>query len=169
MMPRIPSTRLPIIITERAYARAVLAALDEGMSLAEYTEAALAEAVLRTEHRNREAGYAAACEAARVSRRPNPTQQEVFGLQQQPFVRRQRSASENQAGRPSSRHDPEGRQRTPGQRREAGAEPPGATRSAASMARTGEHPPVDLAEQPGVTSDGVLREPPGGGRPQLRR
>ena len=45
MKKRIPSTRLPVIISEGTYARAVLAAEQEGMSLVEYVDAALLSAV----------------------------------------------------------------------------------------------------------------------------
>ena len=146
-MARIPSTRIPIIITEYAYAQAVIHARAEGMSVAEYTEAALIEAGKRTEAHALDAEYAAACDAARATRRPNPTRAEYFGQQQQPFVRRQRSASENQAGRPSSRHHQNGTAAQAGSKAaKPGPERPAATRSAASMARTREDLPFDATE-----------------------
>jgi hypothetical protein len=156
-MPRIPSTRLPIIITERAYARAVLAAGDEGMSLAEYTEAALAVAVARTEARTREADYATACQDARVRRMPNPTKRDYFG-EQQSFVRRPAGSGDNQAGRPSSRHHQDSQGAEAGSKAaKPGPERPAATRSAASMARTREDPPFGAVEHPGTTN--VERQP----------
>ncbi len=149
-MPRIPSTRLPIIITERVYARAVLAALDDGLSLAEYTEAALVEAIKRTERHTHELEYAAACAEARATRRPNPTHQDHFGNRQS-FVRRPAGVGEKPGGRPSSRQDQKATAAQPGSKAaKPGPERPAATRSAASMARTREDPPFDAGEHHGM-------------------
>jgi hypothetical protein len=150
-MPRIPSTRLPVILTERVYSRAVLAALEEGMSLSEYTEAALAAAITRTEQHSLEREYAAACEAAKAARRPNPTRQDYFG-QRQSFVRRPAGVGEKQAGRPSSRQDQKATGAQPGSKLRSRT---GATRSfSPSKSEHGEDPHFDAGEHHGTTNVG---------------
>jgi hypothetical protein len=149
-MKRRASAKVPIIITEGAYARAAIAAEMEGMSIAEYTEACFAMCVPRTVQRHREHRFAEATRYAIETNGAMPLRWE-YGLGEQPFVRRQRSASENQAGRPSSRHHQEGRGAQAGSTApKAGPERPGATHSAASMARTREDPPVDAAKHHGT-------------------
>ena len=154
-MGRIPSTRLPIIITELAYAQAVIHARAEGMSIAEYTEAALIEAGKRTAKHSREADYQKACQEARACRGVSPTRWEYFGERevpyQQSFVRRPAGVGEKPGGRPSSRQDQKATAAQPGSKAaKPGPERPAATRSAASMARTREDPPFDAGEHHGM-------------------
>ena len=78
MKKRLPATMLPVIVSQGVYARAVLAAEEEGRSLAEYVEAALLSAV-------------------------HVTTRQAAHNQPKPFVRRPAGVASYDGGRPSSR------------------------------------------------------------------
>jgi hypothetical protein len=136
------------MVTEIAYSQAAVCADMVGMSLRDYTVAALevANAKALQEHQTRL--YEAACQEAIDRRTIRPTRHE-WDRDQKPFVRRPAGVSDNQVGRPSSRHHQNGTAHSPGQKRAAAPERPGTTRSAASMARTREEPPFELGEHRG--------------------
>jgi hypothetical protein len=151
-MKRRPTAKVPVILTEGAYARASIAAEMEGVGISEYIEACLRECVPRTVHAHREHQFAEACREAIRTSGDTPHRWE-WGLPEQPksFVRRPAGSGENQGGRPSSR------QHQAGRRAEAWSTAPKAgpePRAAAGAQRRGEHgedPPVDLAEHSGTT------------------
>ena len=153
MTKRIAGPRLPIIVTEIAYSQAAIWADRQGVSLRDYTEAALEAANRKAERDYNNDLYAQACRDAEVGRGIMPTRHE-WDREQQPFVRCQRSASENQSGHPSSRRNQNGTAPQSGSKSaKPGPERPAATRSAASMARTREDPHFDVGEDRVTSSD----------------
>ena len=142
---------LPILFREITFSRAAVAANMRGQSLRDFADAALEAAITQAERQHRADEHARACRAAIARRDIAPTRHE-FDRDQVPFVRRQRSASEFQAERPSSRQHQNGRAAEAGSKSaQPGPERPAVTRSAASMARTREDPHFDAAETPATS------------------
>ncbi len=119
---------LPVWMTGETYARATLCGLDVGKSVDQWVEWVTLQAIVIHER------------------------QQQTGKPTMPFVRSAPEATaSNLAGRPSSRHHQKAEARKPGSTAaKPGPERPAATRSAASMARTREDPPVDAGEDHGI-------------------